>query len=201
MDKATRALIFEPFFTTKERGKGTGLGLATVYGIVKQSGGAIAVRSEPGEGSTFTVYLPRIEAAVERFSTAPVAEGPRSGEGTILLVEDQDAVRGLIASVLRSSGYRVIEAGSGPEAMELPDSRVRAIDLLITDVVMPGMSGKELATRLAARREGLRVLFISGYAANEIVREGIVEPGVAFLQKPFTPAELTERVGDMLSAK
>jgi PAS domain S-box-containing protein len=201
MDEDTRALIFEPFFTTKERGKGTGLGLAMAYGIIKQSGGAIEVRSKPGEGSTFTVYLPRIDAEVEQVSATPVVEHSRSGQGTVLLVEDQEAVRSLVSSVLRKSGYHVIEAGSGAEALGLPESQVRAIDLLITDVVMPGMSGKELAARLTARLGGLRVLFISGYTSNEIVRDGVAEAGVAFLQKPFTPAEIAARVGEMLSAE
>jgi CheY-like chemotaxis protein len=201
MDERTRALIFEPFFTTKELGKGTGLGLAMVYGIVKQSGGAIAVRSEPGAGSAFTVYFPRVDAEAGQLPSASVAEHSRSGQGAILLVEDQTSVRNLIRRVLRSSGYRVIEADSGPQALALPDSQVRSIDLLITDVVMPGMSGSELAARLTARREGLRVLFISGYAPNETMRQGILQPGVAFLQKPFSPAQIAATVDEILSAE
>jgi signal transduction histidine kinase len=201
MDERTRALIFEPFFTTKELGKGTGLGLAMVYGIVKQSGGAIAVRSEPGAGSAFTVYFPRVDARVAQLPSTPVVERSRSGQGTILLVEDQASVRSLIKRVLLSSGYHVIGAGSGPQALALPDSQVGSIDLLITDMVMPGMSGSELAKGLTARRKGLRVLFISGYAPNETVREGILEPGVAFLQKPFSPAQITATVDEILSAK
>ena len=201
MDERTRALIFEPFFTTKELGKGTGLGLAMVYGIVKQSGGAIAVRSEPGAGSAFTVYFPRVDAETAQMPSAPVVERSRSGQGTVLLVEDQASVRGLIKRVLLSSGYHVMEAGSGPQALALPDSQVRSIDLLITDVVMPGMSGSELAKGLTARRKGLRVLFISGYAPSETMREGILEPGVAFLQKPFSPAQITATVDEILSAK
>jgi CheY-like chemotaxis protein len=201
MDETTRSLIFEPFFTTKELGKGTGLGLAMVYGIVQQSGGAIAVRSEPGEGSAFTVYFPRLKAEAGQVAAAPVVERSQSGQGTILLVEDQAAVRGLLKRVLRSAGYHVIEARRGPQALALPDSQVRSIDLLITDVVMPGMSGSELAARLTARREGLRVLFISGYAPDAIVQQGILKPGVAFLQKPFSPAQIAARVGEILSAK
>jgi PAS domain S-box-containing protein len=201
MDERTRALIFEPFFTTKELGKGTGLGLAMVYGIVKQSGGAIAVRSEPGAGSAFTVYFPRVDAPAAQLPSTPVVERSRSGQGTVLLVEDQASVRGLIKRVLLSSGYHVMEAGSGPQALALPDSQVRSIDLLITDVVMPGMSGSELAKGLTARRKGLRVLFISGYAPSETMREGILEPGVAFLQKPFSPAQITATVDEILSAK
>ena len=201
MDERTRALIFEPFFTTKELGKGTGLGLAMVYGIVKQSGGAIAVRSEPGAGSAFTVYFPRVDAQAGQLPSTPVVEGSRSRQGTVLLVEDQKAVRNLIKRVLRSSGYHVMEAGSGPQALALPDAQVRSIDLLITDVVMPGMSGSELAKGLTARREGLRVLFISGYAPSETMRKGILDPGVAFLQKPFSPAQITATVDQILSAE
>jgi PAS domain S-box-containing protein len=201
MDERTRALIFEPFFTTKDLGKGTGLGLAMVYGIVSQSGGAIAVRSQPGAGSAFTVYLPRLDAEAAQASSAPVAEGSRSGRGTVLLVEDQEAVRSLLARVLLASGYQVISAGSGPQALALPDSQVSSVDLLITDLVMPGMSGGELATRLAAHREGLRVLFISGYAPNSIVHQGILDPRVAFLQKPFSPAQITAKIDEILSAK
>jgi PAS domain S-box-containing protein len=201
MDERTRALIFEPFFTTKELGKGTGLGLAMVYGIVNQSGGEIAVRSEPGARSAFTVYLPRVDAEAGLAPSVPVVEASRSGRGTILLVEDHEAVRGLLARVLQSSGYHVIQAGRGPQALALPDSQVSSIDLLITDVVMPGMSGTELATRLTARREGLRVLFISGYTPRAIVQQGILEPGVAFLQKPFSPAQIAARVGEILSAR
>jgi len=201
MDEATRGLIFEPFFTTKKPGEGTGLGLAMVYGIVRQSGGAIAVRSQPGEGSVFTVYLPRLDAAAAELPAAPALEASRPGQGAILLVEDQETVRHLVAHILRSAGYCVIEADSGPQALELPDSQVRSIDLLITDVVMPGMSGRELATRLAARREGLRVLFISGYAPHAILGEGDLDSGAAYLQKPFSPAQLTASVGEILPAK
>jgi CheY-like chemotaxis protein len=200
MDEHTRALVFEPFFTTKEIGQGTGLGLSMVYGIVKQSGGAIAVHSEPGKGSTFTVYLPRLEAKASQAVTAPVVERARSGHGTILLVEDQQAVRNLVAHVLRSSGHHVIEADSAAQALALPDSQVRSIDLLVTDVVMPGVSGTELAARLTERREALRVLFISGYTSNAVADRGILGPGVAFLQKPFSPAQITAKVGELLSA-
>jgi PAS domain S-box-containing protein len=201
MDERTRLRIFEPFFTTKEMGKGTGLGLATVYGIVKQSGGAIAVRSQPGEGLTFTMYLPRLHAAAEPVAAAPAVEHARFGQGTILLVEDQEAVRGLIARVLARSGYRVLEAGNGPQALAMPDGELGAVDLLITDVVMPGMSGKELAARLSARRGGLRVLFISGYAPKGDVQSDMLGPGESFLQKPFSPSQITVRVEEILSAK
>jgi CheY-like chemotaxis protein len=201
MDEGTRALIFEPFFTTKEVGKGTGLGLAMVYGIVKQSGGAITVRSAPGEGSVFTVYLPRLSGKINEIPATPAVERSRSGKGTILLVEDQESVRGLVARVLLSAGYHVIEASSASEVLDLPDSQLRSIDLLITDVVMPGMSGRELAARLTARREDLRVLFISGYAPDAIEDEGSPDPRAAFLQKPFSPAQVTARVNEILSAE
>ena len=200
MDDRTRALIFEPFFTTKEIGKGTGLGLPMVYGIVKQSGGAIGFHSQPGEGSAFTVYLPRLDAEAVPTSSPPVVERSRSGQGTVLLVEDQASVRNLITRVLRASGYRVIEADSGPQALALPDSELSSIDLLITDVVMPGMSGSALAAGLTARKEGLRVLFISGYAPNRTMHEGLLEPGMAFLQKPFSPAQIAAKVDEILSA-
>jgi CheY-like chemotaxis protein len=200
MDERTRALIFEPFFTTKAAGKGTGLGLATVYGIVKQSGGAIAVRSQPGEGSTFTVYLPRVRAAAPQVSAGPAVERAGPGHGSILLVEDQEAVRGLVSKVLAASGYRVIEAGGGSQALALPDTELLSIDLLITDMMMPGMSGRELAARLRVRRGTLRVLFISGYTASADVRQSMTDPGVAFLQKPFSPEEITTKVDEILSA-
>ena len=200
MDEATRALIFEPFFTTKGFGKGTGLGLATVYGIVKQSGGAIAVRSRPGEGAAFTVYLPRLAAAPGPHGVA-APEAARRGQGAILLVEDQEAVRRLVSRVLRTSGYDVIDTDSGPQALRLPDSQIAGIDLLVTDVVMPEMSGRELAARLTARREGLRVLFISGYAPDAALGGGAAGPGAAFLQKPFTPAQIAASVGEILAGK
>jgi PAS domain S-box-containing protein len=201
MDERTRALIFEPFFTTKKPGEGTGLGLATVYGIVSQSGGAITVRSHPGEGSTFTVYLRRSGAEAIEVAAAPALEGSRPGQGTILLVEDQEIVRDLVSRVLRSSGYSVVQAGDGTQALAMADSQVRSIDLLITDMVMPGMSGKELAARLAARREGLRVLFISGYAPDRIPDVDIPDSGMEFLQKPFSPAQITAKVGEILAGK
>jgi CheY-like chemotaxis protein len=199
MDEDSRGLIFEPFYTTKEPGKGTGLGLATVYGIVKQSDGAILVRSRLGEGSTFTVYLPRLDGEAPQDVSAPAAERSRSGQGAILLVEDQEAVRSLVSRVLQLAGYRVIEACGGEQALALMDSQSGCVDLLITDVLMPGMSGSKLAARLTACYKGLRVLFISGHATGEIVHEGILNPGVAFLQKPFSPAQLTARVAEILS--
>jgi PAS domain S-box-containing protein len=200
MDERTRGMIFEPFFSTKVLGKGTGLGLATVYGIVKQSGGAITVRSAPGKGSAFTVYLPHFDGRVSDAPAAPVLARTPSGQGTILLVEDQGAVRGLLARVLTSFGYRVIEAGNASQAMDLPDSQVESLDLLITDLVMPGMSGRELAAQMTARRNTLRVLFISGYAPDATGGGIVLDSHAAFLQKPFSPQQLTAKVGEMLAA-
>jgi PAS domain S-box-containing protein len=200
MDERTRAMIFEPFFSTKVLGKGTGLGLATVYGIVNQSGGAIAVRSAPGEGSAFTVYLPRFGGGVSEAPAAHAVARVPSGQGTILLVEDQEAVRGLIARVLVSFGYRVIEAENASQAMDLSDAQVESLDLLITDLVMPGMSGREMAAHFTARRNNLRVLFISGYAPDATGGGIILDSHAAFLQKPFSPQQLTAKVGEMLPA-
>jgi CheY-like chemotaxis protein len=191
--------IFEPFFTTKGTGAGTGLGLPTVYGIVKQSGGWIWVYSEPGKGSTFKVYLPRAGGAPEPL-TAPVAaaETPRGTE-TVLAVEDQTEVRRLTLAVLKSRGYRLLEAANGSEALSLCERDPGPIHLLITDVVMPGMTGRELATRLLALRPSLKILYISGYTANVIAHEGLLDPGVAYLPKPFSPAQLAAKVREVLS--
>jgi PAS domain S-box-containing protein len=191
--------IFEPFFTTKGTGAGTGLGLPTVYGIVKQSGGWIWVYSEPGKGSTFKVYFPRAGGAPEPLP-APVAaaETPRGTE-TVLVVEDQTEVRRLTLAVLKSQGYRLLEAPNGSEALSLCERDPGPIHLLITDVVMPGMTGRELATRLLALRPSLKILYISGYTANVIAHEGLLDPGVAYLPKPFSPAQLTAKVREVLS--
>ncbi len=199
MDERTRALAFEPFYTTKESGKGTGLGLATVYGIVKQSGGSILVYSEPSHGTTFKIYLPRVDAEPEAVPGAPASIGIQPGTGTVLVVEDQAAVRGLISSILQSCGYRIIEASGPSEALALPDSDLNSIDLLVTDVVMPGLSGKELASRLTVRKKQLNVLFISGYTPNAIAHHGILDPDVHFLQKPFTAVQISAKVSEILS--
>jgi CheY-like chemotaxis protein len=198
MDAETQAHIFEPFFTTKGAGHGTGLGLSTVYGIVKQSGGYIWVYSEAGRGTTFKVYLPVVDAPVEAKAAAPEISGTGKGSEAILLVEDEEAVRELASVVLAAQGYRVIEAENPAHAEELSAKHSSEIQLLLTDVVMPGMSGRELARRITARSPKLRVLYMSGYTDNVIATGGVLEPGVSFLQKPFTPRALTVKVREVL---
>jgi two-component system, cell cycle sensor histidine kinase and response regulator CckA len=192
-----KARLFEPFFTTKAVGKGTGLGLATVYGIVKQSGGDIWVESEPASGSTFTVVLPSQPAPSRDESGATLHALPRGVE-TILVVEDEDAVRRIVRITLESTGYTVLEARSGAEALEITARHAGRIDLVLTDVVMPEMSGRELAERLAKDQPGIPILFVSGYTDDAVVRHGLVESAVAFLQKPFSPIALAHRVRDVL---
>ncbi len=192
-----RPHIFEPFFTTKEVGKGTGLGLATVYGIVKQSGGDISVESEPGKGSTFTILLPSHPPPRRSGSGASLPAVPR-GTGTILVVEDEDAVRRVVKIALESTGYKVIEARGGAEALELARTHAKRLDALVTDVVMPGMSGRELAERIRRDLPALKVLYMSGYTDDAVMRHGVVESGVAFLQKPFSPLALARKVRDLL---
>ena len=199
MDPETKARIFEPFFTTKPAGSGTGLGLSMVYGIIKQSGGSIEVYSELGRGTSFKVLLPRISAAGEQevVSAVPRAAG---GSETILLVEDEASVRGLAKRALLANGYKVLEAGSAEEALGITDKYSGPIHLLLTDTVMPGASGPEMARRIAASRPDTRVLFISGYTDDAIVRHGLLKPTEAFLQKPFGPEALTRRVREILDA-
>ena len=199
MTSDTVAHIFEPFYTTKESGRGTGLGLSTVYGIVKQSGGYIWVYSEPGKGTAFKVYLPRVEERVEVSSTAQIpAAAARDGKETILLVEDEPSVRELTRMVLSKRGYSVLEALNPADAEQLAGSHGAEIHLLLTDVVMPGMSGHELAKRLTARHRNLRVLYMSGYTHNVIAEDGTLEEGLSFLQKPFTPQVLAQKVRETL---
>lgn len=199
MDADTVAHIFEPFYTTKGSGSGTGLGLSTVYGIVKQSGGYIWVYSEPGKGTTFKVYLPRVDDRVEVSSTmeAPSAAA-RNGKETILLVEDEPGVRELTNMVLSRRGYSVLEALNPQDAERLAENHGSEIHLLLTDVVMPGISGRELAKKLTARHPNLRVLYMSGYTYNVIAEDGTLEDGLSFLQKPFTPQILAQKVRETL---
>jgi PAS domain S-box-containing protein len=202
MSAETVAHIFEPFYTTKESGRGTGLGLSTVYGIVKQSGGYIWVYSETGRGTTFKVYLPRVDEALESLpATKLTTQGPaRTGSETILLVEDEPDLRELTRTVLAAKGYTVIEARNAEEAERLAENNGPKIHLLLTDVIMPGMSGRELAKRILARHSAVRVLYMSGYTYNVIAQGGTLERGVAFLQKPFAPSALVEKVREVLDA-
>jgi CheY-like chemotaxis protein len=201
MNYATRQSIFEPFFTTKEKGRGTGLGLATVYGIVKQNSGSIEVQSEPGRGATFSIYLPRIDAGPATRGGDESAAGRVQGTGTVLVVEDHEGVRSLIVGTLELCGFRVLQAGDGPEALKQGAQYTGTIDLLLTDVIMPGMNGKEVADQLAALRPGLKVLYMSGYSGEVIAHHGVLEAGVAYLPKPFTPDALSAKVREMLGAE
>jgi two-component system, cell cycle sensor histidine kinase and response regulator CckA len=202
MDEATQAHLFEPFFTTKEVGRGTGLGLATVYGIVKQSGGYIWVYSEVGHGTTVKVYLPRVTLGEEVApSLPPSAAEPselRGGPETVLLVEDATPVRSLARRSLEACGYTVLDAADGAAALDLAARHHGGIDVLVTDVVMPGMSGRELAERLAPERPQMKVLYTSGYTDDAMVRQGVLTAGVAFLQKPFVPETLARKVREVL---
>mgnify|MGYP001325954277 CR=1 FL=1 len=197
MDKETQSRIFEPFFTTKEKGKGTGLGLSTVYGIVKQSGGYVMVQSEPGRGTTLQIFLPRVEGIAEK-QAAPVPPTALGGTETVLLVEDEESVRQLVRETLAAKGYRVMEAENGETGIAAAGQHQGEIDLVITDVVMPGMGGRELVKQLSQTRPRTKVLYLSGYTADAIGSEGSIDGGAAFLQKPFTLQSLSRKVREVL---
>jgi nitrogen-specific signal transduction histidine kinase/ActR/RegA family two-component response regulator len=198
MDEDTKKRIFEPFFTTKGPGKGTGLGLATVYGIVRQSRGGIVVESEKGKGSTFRILLPRVEAEPDTADTVFAAVSKSGGGETILVVEDEELVRDLVCEILRSHGYRVIATDNGTEAEILAGVERGKIDLLISDVVMPEMNGAEVARRVSAVATKARVLFVSGYSENDMADQGLETLAFEVLQKPFTPAILAAKVREVL---
>jgi CheY-like chemotaxis protein len=197
MDAATRARVFDPFFTTKAPGKGTGLGLSTVYGIVKQSGGNVEVYSEPGQGTSFKVYLPR---CVERADPEMTARGVISpnGQAKVLLVDDDPHVSAAARRALERAGYTVVSAGNGVEGVRVAADHDGPLDLLITDLVMPEMGGRELARRIIGARPGIRVLYTSGYTAQAMNQQAVLEPGDSFLGKPFTPDGLLRRVDEVL---
>jgi two-component system cell cycle sensor histidine kinase/response regulator CckA len=200
MDQETVSRIFEPFFTTKAAGEGTGLGLATVYGIVKQSGGTVLVESEIGRGTTFTIYLPRISGEASGTTEGEKPLDSRQGHGRVLVVEDEESVAALAERVLASRGYSVITAADSNRALELLTDPRQEIDLLLTDMVLPGgLQGAELADAARAAREGLPVLHMSGYSRDAGIHGGRLSEGVDFLQKPFTPAELIARVEEALA--
>ena len=203
MDAKTQAHIFEPFFTTKEKGKGTGLGLATVYGVVKQSGGYVWVYSEPGHGTTFKIYLPRIEdevGVIGRDRSAESSSLPRGSE-VVLLVEDEVGVRELAREYLEMSGYTVIVAPDGNTALELAAMHAGPIHLLMTDMVMPGIGGRELAERVLSVRPEIKILYMSGYTDQAVVHQGILGTDAPLLQKPFTLATLTTKLREILTAE
>ena len=199
MDAATLEHVFEPFFTTKAKGRGTGLGLSTVHGIVKQSGGLLWAYSEPGRGSTFEVYLPSVDAPVDA-RTPEEAGVSRGGSETILVVEDEGGVRRLTERILSRNGYLVLAAPTPRDAIDIASRHKGRIRLLLTDVILPEMSGKALAQHLVSEHPPLRVLYMSGYADDAIVHHGVLEPDTPFIQKPFAPAALLRKVRDLLDA-
>jgi CheY-like chemotaxis protein len=197
MDAETLSRIYEPFFTTKPQGKGTGLGLSTVYGIVEQSGGSIEVYSEKGRGTTFKIYLPRVEARAEHTAAAEQTP-PLTGSETVLLVEDESALRGMIREALEEAGYRVLDAATPRQALAIAESHQGNIHMMLTDVVMPGMSGRDLAERLKPLRPGAAVVYMSGYTDDAIGQHGLLDAGTHFLQKPFTSQRLLLKCREVL---
>jgi CheY-like chemotaxis protein len=201
MDKETQSRIFEPFFTTKEKGKGTGLGLSTVYGIIKQSGGYVLAQSEVGRGTTFSIYLPRVDEPADNAGVTPASQSAAGGSETVLLVEDEESVRQLVRETLEAKGYRVLEADHGAAALQIASDHNGPIDMLITDVVMPGMSGRELSEQLLASDPDIKILYLSGYTEDAVVHQGVLEPGTSFLQKPFTLQALARKVREVLRSE
>jgi len=201
MTPEIRGRIFEPFFTTKEAGRGTGLGLSTVYGIVKQSGGSIWVYSELGQGTTFKIYLPAVDAPADDLSTAAAFARDLSGSETVLVVEDDEQLRRLTHRALDAQGYTVLVADRGGTALDISRRHKGDIDLLLTDVIMPDTNGRKLAETIRAARPGLRVLYMSGYPDGAIASHGMLEPGVAYLAKPFTTEAITRKVREVLEAR
>ncbi|MBW2169558.1 MAG: response regulator [Deltaproteobacteria bacterium] len=198
MDEETRSKMFDPFYTTKERSTGTGLGLATVYGIVKQTRGYIWPYSEPGQGTTIKVYLPRAGAGLEPGRREEVKKNELAGEETVLIVEDDDSVRKMAVRILGKYGYRILEAADGKKALEVCSGFGGKIHLLVTDVIMPGMNGKELAERLRAERPDMKVLFMSGYTQNIIMQKGVLPADIHYIQKPFSFEGLARKVREAL---
>jgi CheY-like chemotaxis protein len=198
MDKITQAHIFEPFFTTKDKGKGTGLGLATVYGIVKQSDGFIWTYSEPDQGTTFNVYFPAVFEKADHEEIRKTDDLVLKGEETILVVEDEDEVRSLICETLKLNGYNVLEAGNGGDALRLCEQVKIPINIILTDMVMPQMSGRDLVDKILDKNKKIKVLFMSGYTDRSIIEKGLLEPGTQFIQKPFTPLALLRKVREVL---
>jgi CheY-like chemotaxis protein len=198
MDADIQARMFDPFFTTKDRDKGTGLGLSTVYGTIDQSGGSITVSSKPGEGTTIQIFLPRVEETIQTVEVAEELPGASHGEETILVVEDDDAVRRMTREFLTIKGYTVREASSGLEAIEFLGNHTETVDLVLTDVIMPGMKGRELGGRLAAIRTGIKILYMSAHTEDTVMDLDMIVPGTAFIEKPFSPEELASKVREVL---
>ena len=198
MNEETKVHIFEPFFTTKPYGKGTGLGLSTVYGIIKQSEGFIWVESEPEKGCIFKIYFPRIEEEAKDLPAPDIEDKALRGNETILLVEDEDMVRELAVRILEEKGYKVLESSRGEKALEISKKHKNPIDLMITDIVMPGMGGKKLVQKIKQDRPRLKVLYISGYTDEIISQHGVLEEGTQFLQKPFLPQSFLTKIRDLL---
>ncbi len=199
MDQTTAARIFEPFFTTKEPGKGTGLGLSTVYGIMKQSKGYVVVDSEPGKGAEFRLYFPIVDGAPERLSLPVVLSGPLRGLETVLLVEDEGSLRSVVANTLRTNGYTVLDAPDGKAAIEVANSCESAIDLLLTDVILPDISGRTLADQVRQSRPSMKVIYMSGYTDDFIAEHGIIDPRIVLLEKPFPMSALLRSIREVLS--